>query len=81
MTKDLDNERDAAYSSFKLRGIAHLMSNYRRACDDSHEESEAWSGISLILEDIADDIYEVSQRLERQDKIAAKELVSKMHSK
>ncbi len=71
--KDKNFAYESSKSSTKLLGLAHLFYNYRRHSDDARMEMEAWAGISLILEEIAEDCSETAEyisKLEREPRVA-----------
>lgn len=64
--KNRDPETIAVFTGEKLKGIAYLMNNFKRHSSNSEAESEAWSGISLILEDLGDELYSAADALQEE---------------
>ncbi len=69
---ETDYQGVALYTACKLKGLAHLLDNYDRHSSNTHEEKTAWGGVSLILQDLSEDIMRVSEYLDDIDEPGVK---------
>lgn len=64
--KSIEPESSAVFSGTKLKGLAYLMNNFNRHSSNPEAEQEAWTGVSLILEDLGEDLYSIADALQEQ---------------